>query len=130
MLTSPNVNMDHPIYSKNTMCRYFYTESELQAAHTISNIYRGGKLRADDFYAPRFRRPEYGPMKELTPQLVTGDYKGLGYMLLVIRKEIIGKPFFAETVIKIDYDPIERITKLHYPCIYSSRSVIAFLSQK
>ncbi len=129
MLTSPQVNMDRSIYSDNTMTRYFLTESELAAAQTITNIH-SGKLRTDDFYAPRFPGPERGAMKELTPQLVTGDYTDLGDMLLVIRKEIIGKPFFAETTIRIDYDPREVIADLHFPRIYDSGSVTAFLSQK
>ncbi len=130
LITSPQVNLDYPIYSKNTMFRIFYTKAELDAVNTISNIYTRDGLQSDSLYAGKFTRPEYGVMRGIGATLVTRDFSGSTDMLFIIRQEIIGRAFAAfrtETgIIKIDYDPREAITDLRYPLVYHSGTVFAF----
>jgi len=130
IITSPNLNMDYPIYSKNTMFRIFYTKTELNAGNTISNIYTGKSLLSDSLYAGKFSRPEYESMRDIGASLFTRDFSHWNETLFIIRQDIISRAFAAhrtETgIMKIDYDPIEAITNLDYPLVYHSGTVFAF----
>ena len=129
-ITSPPLNMDYPIYSKNTMFRIFYTEAELEAGNTISNIYTRKGLLSDSLYSGMFTHPEYGVMRDIGATLFTRDFSGSTDLLLIIRQEIIGRAFAALRtevgILKIDYDPREAITDLRYPLVYHSGTVFAF----
>jgi len=124
-ITRPNANIDNRIYSPNTMVRHTFTESEIKAADTVSNIYQG-KIRAD--YEIPFPRP-FRPEKDEVPfstNLISGDYADIEGMV-VIRKEIADGVLFVGGPYKLDHDPRERLANLNFNRIYNSGTVTAFV---
>ena len=129
-ITRPNANMDSPIYSKNTMSRFTLTESELDAAASIQDIYQG-LIKTDSYYWWPFH---FGPLEiseeesNMTANLVTGDYSEIEG-LVIIRSEIVDRIAFIRGPYKLDHDPRQVLASLSFNCIYKSGSVTAFLRE-
>ena len=126
-ITSSAANFDHPVYSKNTTVRLSYTESELQAAHTISRLY-SGNVSTDLYYLWYF--DGFSSMfllpNEITPNLVSAEYEDIEN-LVVIREEVAERPFWINGPLKLDYDPRAVLPRQGFNRIYDSGSVTAFL---
>jgi len=130
MITKPSANIDNPIYSKNTMIRFAFKESELKARDLIVNTYNG-ELRVDPYYAVWFEQGIDGKLSvvDLTPELVSGDYTHIEG-LIVIREEIVKNPFFIPNgIFKLDYDPRIKLNNPNFNLIYNSGTVSSFLRQ-
>ena len=127
-ITTPIANVDHSVYSKNTLIRYAYTESEIQGANTISQTYTG-KIGIDSYYIVYFLYLPKSSLSigDITDNLYLGEYETIEG-LVVIRKEVREKPFRRRIgIFKIDYDPQEKLDNLNFNRIYDSNSVTAFL---
>lgn len=145
-ITTPIANIDHPLYSKNIFVRHAYTESEMQGASTILEIY-DGKIGTDTRYALFFvvsqiHRGEielssyYGgirfapslPIEDITNNITLKEYQDLEG-LVVIRTEIIERPFYTPTgCFRIEYSPLKKLDKLNFIRIYDSGTVYSFLA--
>jgi len=128
-ITGSFVNWDHPIYSKNIANRVTFTLSELKAEHTISSTYKE-KIWTDTYYSGYFNEFQYYgenlPSGDISPNLISRDYNDVDG-LIVIRKEIIEKPFKSTGgVYKLDYNPQIILNRLKFNCIYDSGTVRAF----
>jgi len=126
-ITSSATNFDHPVYSKNTTVRLSYTESELQAAHTISGIY-SGNVSTDLYYLWYFEgfSEMFMLPNEITPHLVSAEFQDIDN-LVVIREEVAERPFWINGPLKLDYDPRAVLPQQGFNRVYDSGSVTAFL---
>jgi hypothetical protein len=127
MITKPGANIDNPIYSKNTMIRFAFTDSELKAGYNILNTYVG-ELRVDSYYEVWFEQKadKNVSLVDLTPQLVSGNYTGTKG-LIVIRDEIVKEPFYiANGIYRLNYDPNAELDNPRFDLVYDSQAVHAY----
>lgn len=134
-ITSTFTNHDSPIYLKDITARYSYTQSEVEARNTISEVY-DGTVWTDKYYSGYLIGWPIGAarggllIRDLTTSLLSGDYEGIEG-LVIIRKEILEKPFeVGAGVSKLDHDPREKLEQLHFNRIYESGGVTAFLWER
>jgi hypothetical protein len=125
-IASPMANMDHPITSKNTTVRYAYTESELSAANTIASTWATA-VASDGYYSDLFPPPgTAGVNPSLSTNLVNRDFTNREDQLVVIRQEIVEKPFYLPEVYKLDYDPKDVLREEGFSQVYDCGTVSAF----
>jgi len=129
MVMSPEANQDNRTFSPNTIVRYGFTQSELQAANTVSNIY-DGKIAGDRNYADLSYLPELdGRIVDISDQLYTRDFTHSQDMLVLIRKEIVVNPLkiLGLAPFRLDYDPRQALTEQGFSRVYDCGSVSGFV---
>ena len=135
MITSPKANIDNHTFSPNTGIRPPSTEAELRAAaffveksvYNISSDY-------DYFTNPSSSIPvnyynmSYSRIKSLDTSLITGEFERNGNIIVVIREEIVDKPFrlFGQPF-KLNYDPRQSLNEQGFSKIYDCNSVSGFM---
>jgi len=131
-ITTNFANQDSPIYLRDITARSSYIQSEVNAASTILEKYQG-MIRTDFYYtlyfncSSRFWDVGKLPAQDLTEKLISGNFQDIEN-LVVIRREIIGKPFdVSGGKYKLNYDPIDELGQLHFNRIYDSKAVSAFI---
>jgi len=127
-ITAEKVNFDNRIYTENTAARLAFTESELSAMNTISNVWDGrvGVATSSTRYYLRFNIDM--PVKEIVPNLYSRDFSECTYIMVIIRDEVVNNYFvFAGGGMKLDYDPREVLEEQGFSTIYDCGSVAAFL---
>ncbi len=78
MVMSPKANQDNRTFSPNTIVRYALTQSEPQAANTVSNIY-DGKVTGDKIYKLLECLPKLdGKMVSIYGQLYSRNFTASG----------------------------------------------------
>ena len=104
------------------------TESELQALQSVSGMWNG-PIGADD-YCSVATCMGYD-IREINNQLDTKDFTKSTNMLILIREEIINKPFWIyRATYKLDYDPKQLLTNQGYSKMYDCSSVSGYLLNK
>jgi len=131
MITDPCANMDNPIYSKNTTNCLAFTDSELIAITTISNIKEDRMIWIDQYPRYYLKYTKNITSRSVTPQLLSKDFTSSSGEIIVIREEIVKSPFgaYESGVIKIEYDPRTLLDEQRFNRIYDSKSVSAFLKE-
>ncbi len=128
MMMSPSANNDNHIFAPNMGVRYAFTESELQAFDSVSGMW-GGEIGADPHVIwPFFHRFE-GEIIPIGESLFTGDFGDHHDMLIMIREEIVERPFQVGLAgaIWLDHDPRPLLTEQGFSRIYDSGSVAGFV---
>ena len=126
-ITAPEANFDNRIYTQNTAARSAFTESELCAMNTISNLWDGrvGVASSSADYYFDYNRDMVA--KEIVPSLNTKDFTDCTNMIVIIRDEVVNNYFsFSGGGIKLDYDPREVLEEQGFDHIYESGSASAF----
>ena len=122
LITSPIPNRDSPIYSQNTGYRVSFTQSEVQAAETISHIYLGNIMLGLP-YDNLFPLPTSGNLRKC---VISRDFKNVAE-LVPIREYEIGHIACANNPVKLDYDPRKVLDEQGFSRIYDCGTVSAFL---
>jgi hypothetical protein len=124
-ITSPIGNRDSPIYSHNTAYRTSFTQSEVQAAETISRIYQGNILLGtpDDNLFPTMR-----PSGTFLGCLISKDFTEVN-SLVVIREYVVQNLVFGSGggYLKLDYDPRTVLEEQGFSRFYECGTVSGFL---
>jgi len=127
-ITAPRANFDNRIYSENTASRSAFTESELSAMNTISNIWDGevGVATSSADYYLEFNKDML--VKQIAPNLYSRDFTDCAYTIVIIRDEVVNNYFaFSGGGMKLDYDPREVLEEQGFSTIYDCGRVNAFL---
>jgi hypothetical protein len=130
MVMSPQLNRDNRTLSPNTIVRYAFTESELQAFDTVSTFY-DGKIGIDG-YAVSPLQLSLAPNNEISSiddQLFSGNYDDCQDMLVLIRKEVVVNPWEISNLgaFRLDYDPRQALTEQGFSKVYDCSSVSGFV---
>lgn len=124
MITSPIANVDNLTFSPNATLRYGFTDSELQAVNTISNIW-DGTVYMDCLYT--VIGSDFAQVKSADKMLYNTDFRRCKDTPILIRKEIIGKPVdMFRNIFKLEYDPSEFLTEQGFSRIYDCSSVYGY----
>lgn len=135
MIMNPTSNMDNRTFAPNTLTRFGFTESEMQAANTISNVWEG-EIGLDHGYGRVFMGPtvksNVAGVKWIGEQLYTQDFSDRQDLLILIREEIVSHPFqsMVSGTHKLDYDPRELLPDQGFSKIYDCASVAGFINLK
>jgi hypothetical protein len=124
-----NSNQDNRTFSPNTIVRYAFTQSELQAANTASNIY-DGQIASDEIYTLLKYLPEPdGRIVDISDQLYSRNFTECQDMLVLIRKEIVVNPLKISGLFpfRLDYDPRQALTEQGFSMVYDCGSVSGFI---
>jgi hypothetical protein len=125
MIMSPIANVDNHVFSPNTSMTFSHTMSELQAAKTISNIW-DGTIKTDTYYSGT-QRYTY-KFEPFCDEIYDKNILNLQHSMVLIRKNIIGKPFkLFSTVVILDYDPRDLLSDLHFSKMYDCGSAEGYL---
>jgi len=127
MIMSPTANLDNPTFSPNTQVRFALTESELQAVERVSNMWN--KTIGVDGYYSELRTSSY-LVKEINREIAYVNYTDCQDMFVLIRKEIVNRPFLLSYVYKLDYDPREVLSSQIFSRVYDCDSVSGFVFAK
>ncbi len=128
MIMSSFANIDNHIFAPNKGIRFAFTESELRSFDTVSGMW-DGKIGADNLVTlPFFHRFE-GDIIHIGESLFTGDFRDHHEMLVIIREEIVERPFQVDLagMIRLDHDPRTLLIEQGFSLIYDSGSVTGFL---
>lgn len=122
MIMSPQVNMDNRTFTPNTALRFAFTESEQQAAGTISNMW-DGDIGTDIRYGLLIPR-----RLDIDESLYRGDFSNCQDALIIIREEIVKYPFgIRRGFIKLHYDPYQALEEQGFYNVYNCGSVSGFI---
>ena len=124
MIMSPTANLDNPTFSPNTQVQFALTESELQAVERVSNMWNN-TIGVDGYYS-ELRTSSY-PVKEINREIAYVNYTDCQGMFVLIRKEIVNRPFLLSYVYKLDYDPREVLSNQIFSRVYDCDSVSGFV---
>ncbi|MBA7715010.1 hypothetical protein ES703_124047 [subsurface metagenome] len=129
-VTAPQVNFDNRIYSENTAPRHAFTESELRAMNTVSNIWDGKVGVATNSARYYFALNRNMWVEEIAPSLYSRDFADCTDMIVIIRDEVVNNFFsFHGGGMKLDYDPREVLEEQGFDHLYDNGSVSAFSKQ-
>ena len=130
MAMNPYANIDNRTFSPNTVVRYGFTGSELEAMNTASNIY-DGNIASDAIYRSLRHLPELdGRVVSMCDQLHSRDFTRSQDTLVLIRKEIVVNPLKVSIFapFRLNYDPREALTEQGFSKVYECSSVSGFIS--
>lgn len=127
MIMSPTANMDNSTFSPNMQVRYALTESELQAVDRMSAVW-DRTIGVDGYYS-ELRMLSY-PVKGINREIAYVNYTDCQDMLILIRTEIVTRPFLLSYVYKLDYDPRDVLMNQTFSKIYDCGSVSGFVYPK
>ena len=129
MIMSPEENQDNRTFSPNTIVRYGFTQSELEAMNTAANIH-DGKIACDRNY----ELLEYLPYLDdrivsICDRLYSRNFTDCQNMLVLIRKEIVVNPLKISwfSPFRLDYDPRQALTEQGFSRVYECGSVSGFI---
>lgn len=127
MIMSPSVNMDNQLLSPNTVSRHAATESELQAASTVSNLW-DGKVGADGYFYGTFECHLGTQFVSLDEAFYSGNFSDCQDMLVTVRKQVAEDVFRPHGCpFRLSNDPRLTLAKQGFSCIYNCVSVSAFV---
>jgi len=142
MVMNPGVNEDNRTFSPNTIVRYAFTQSELDALNTLSDTYDGktgtdwyiwelsNKIGADWYIGDHGAIPVlHANVVDIGEQIYLRDFSHLNDTLILLRKEIIQQPFkiYSEGVYRLTYDPRQSLAEQGFSKIYDCGSVSGFI---
>jgi hypothetical protein len=139
---SPSESQDNGTFSPNTMVRYTFTQSELEAINTISHVYDG--KTGTDWYIwnlvygtglnwyigyPRPVLALHASVEDIGEQIYLRDFSHLDDTLILLRKEIIEQPFkiSGQGIYRLTYDPRQTLAEQGFSEIYDCGSVSGFI---
>lgn len=123
-IVCPLADIDRPITTPNTTVRYGFKESELRAADTITDAW-GTNVAADGYYLEVL--PANGAiLRNLNTNFVTMDFTDREDRVVIIRQEVVERPFYLPEVYRLDYDPREILEQQGFSQIYDCGTVTAF----
>jgi hypothetical protein len=130
MVMSPQLNRDNRTFSANTIVRYAFTESELQAFDTVSTFY-DGEIGIDGYGVSPLQLA-LAPSNEISSiddQLFSGNYDDCRDMLVLIRKEVVVNPWEISglAAFRLGYDPRQALIEQGFSQVYDCGSVSGFI---
>jgi hypothetical protein len=129
MVMSPQSNQDNLTFSPNTIVRYAFTQSELEAMNTAANIYNG-TIASDEVYKFLESLPGLDDrIVNINVDLSSRNFTDCQDKLVLIRKEIVVNPFRISLLFpfRLDYDPRQALTEQGFSRVYECGSVSGFI---
>jgi hypothetical protein len=129
MVVSPQANLDNRTFAPNTIVRYAFTQSELQAAETVSNIW-SGKIGSDWYLQDMGFLPVLpNEIEDIGEQIYRRDFSQLGGTFILLREEIVQHPFqiASQSLYRLDYDPGQTLAEQGFSKVYDCGSVSGFI---
>jgi len=127
-LTSPLANMDNRIFSPNRGIRFAFTESELQAMDTISEIW-SGKVGVDWYCKFPFQLIFDTKVVSIDYLLDDEDFSDLQNTLIMVREETLKHPFrISGGYITLEYDIYLALYRQNISRIYDCGSASGYLN--
>ncbi len=129
MVMSIQANTDNRTFSPNTIVRYGFRQSEVEAMNTVSNMYNG-KIAGDCIYSLLGRLPELaGKVVTMCDQLYSRDFTECSDKLVLIRKEIVINPLNIAGLapFRLDYDPNQALSEQGFSRVYQCDTVSGFV---
>jgi hypothetical protein len=130
-ITAPTANFDNRIYSENTAPRDAFTESEIRAMDTISDLWDGrvGVATPEARYYLSYVRDRI--VKETAGNLYYRDFSDCRGTIVIITDEIVNNVFsiggtLGGGYMKLDYDPREVLDEQRFNRIYDCGSTYAY----
>ncbi|MBT9150846.1 MAG: hypothetical protein DDT40_01025 [candidate division WS2 bacterium] len=128
MIMSPVANLDNRTFSPNTVVRYAFTKSELQALNTISNI-SDRQMGSDYLYNLLSFELQGINIKGIDYYLYHGDFSQLQHLIIIIREKIVKHPFHTPFagIVRLNHDPRLALDRQGLSRIYDNGGVSGFL---
>lgn len=138
LIFSPVSNIDNPTFSPNSSMRYALTSSELQALNTTSNMWVG-TIKTDRYFSISklyvYNTKDFDSLKlyeynsePFDQELYEDNFENLEDKLILLRKEIIGKPFIMYSSLStLDFSLQSKLDVLKFSKIYDCDSVYGYL---
>lgn len=125
LITSPTADKDSPVYSQNTAYRMSYTQSEVQAADTLSQIY-SGKVNTDSSYKSLLNTTGLSATG-ITPYFIDKDFTEINNLIMIRRYSVENLVFGGGGIMKLDYEPRDILEEQGFSRIYDCGTVSGFL---
>lgn len=128
MIMSTVANLDNRTFSPNTITRYAFTQSEVQAMDTVSGVYRG-EIGVDYYCRLLQFLPSLGNnVKVVTDQIYRRDFSDCQDTFIFIREEVIQHHFQASGagLYRLNYDPRQTLAEQGFSKVYDCGSASGF----
>lgn len=129
LIMSPMTNIDNHLFSPKSGIRYAFTESELYALDTLSEILNG-PIYSDGLYNIPFKYQIKRDLKFvcIDDLLYIGDFSNLQDKAIIIREEILKHSYgTGYRIVIIKYDLTLKLSQQKFNCIYNCGSVSGYL---
>ena len=104
-IVCPLADIDRSIITPNTTVRYGFKESEWRAASTITDAW-GTNVATDGYYLEIV--PSNGELlRNLNANFANKDFTDREDRVVIIRQEVVERPFYLPEVYRLNYDPRE-----------------------
>jgi len=124
-IMSPPANVDNHIFSPKSSLTYAFTDSEMESISTMFDI-RTNTIITDEYCAGS-QTYVYPDVQAFSSEVCTGEVDKLQGNTILIRKNILGKPFKVFTSIcELDYNLISALNEARFSKIYDSDSVYGY----
>ena len=127
LIMSPIANIDNHFFSPKSGVRYAYTNSELNAIDTISEIWNG-TIGIDQFCIVTYRFKLNRELANIDNSLNSGNFTDLQDVLIIVREEILKYAFkTSKGTIYLKYDLQVALDNQNFSCIYDCGSASGYL---
>lgn len=128
LIMSPAANIDNRFFFPNSGVRYAFTESELQAMETISEIWNG-TVGGDWYIHLPYEIQLNLKFAKIDDSLYSGNFSEMQGLLIIIREEILNHTFYSpgRGIIKLNYNPYLSLEKQNFSLIYNCGSSRGYL---
>jgi len=123
-ITSHSANQESPIYSHNTSYRLSYTQSEMQAANTIFQIYEGKVITDSSYKAVLLEKLH---TRGITGYLISKDFTDVDKLVVIRDYSVEHLAYGGGIYLQLDYDPRPVLGEQGFSHIYNCGTVSAFL---
>jgi hypothetical protein len=125
-IMSPIANVDNHIFSPSSTMTYAFTGSEMRSFSTMFNI--SVNVIKTDQYTAGSQIYTYPDLESFSSEVCTQEIDKLHGNTVLIRKNILGKPFIVFTSIyQLNYDLIPALDSNKFSKIYNSDSVYGYV---
>jgi len=120
---STQATMDNRTFTSNTAVRTAFTESELQAARTLTSL-SDGQIGTDI----RYGNAGISNQLNIDRALYSGDFHRYEGIPIIVREEISKYPFNVfRNFIKLNYDPYQALEQQGFDRFYDCGAVTGFI---
>jgi len=124
-ILTPLANFDNRTFSPNTLIRFAFTKSELDAVEAVSSM-QNRTMGVDTYYSD-LRWSAY-PMEDISWEIYMRNYSNCQDMFILIREDIVNYPLhMISYTYKLHYDPRETLTIQGFSKVYDCGSVSGFV---
>lgn len=127
MVISPQANFDNRTFYPSGLACIGFTESELQAMDTISDLW-DGEIGTDWHSRGPLIHQFDTKYKCIDDSLHSSDFNDCRYMLVMVRREVVEHPFVSRGgLLKLDDDPNVALAEQGFSRLYDCGSISGFI---